>query len=233
MLAWGIFLVSPGLPLARRALGLHVDEVGGLVGMVLSALPLGNPTRFLAMAVLCGAVAVGLSLRARPWLAMAVGLTAGAEAWSTLPSGTAPTTRVTVDEAVLAELSGPTLVFPSGDPPLWHPDVGPKEVLFLAGLAGVPVAYDYGRGGLPSDLPAQLRLAELGRVPVGVRALEQGHALDDSAEAWTELPFTQILLLDDRLLPAERVAIRTWLEAHATLLAEGTHSSAWTRPTRF
>ena len=233
LVAWGIFVVSPGLPLARRALGQHVDEVGGVVGVVLSVLPLGNPTRFLAMAVLCGAVAVGLSVRARPWLVVGLALAAGTEAWSTLPNGTSPATRLTHDPAVLSELSGPTLVFPSGDPPLWHPDVGPKEVLHLAGLAGVPVAYDYGRGGLPADLSALLRLAELGRVPVGVRALEQGSPIDDSAEAWAELPFTHILLLEDRLLPPERTAIRAWLEAHATLLAEGAHSSAWSRPRRF
>ena len=229
-------LLGPALPLARRALGQHVDAVGGVIFGLLQQLPLtaalGNPTRFLAVTVLAAAVAVGLSAGRRRRLAAVLGLLVLVEVWQTLPQGTAPATPLAVDEEVLAALEGPTVVFPSGDPPSWHPDVGPKEALYLAGRAGVPVAYDYGRGGLPADLPAILALARVSRTPIGVRALELGEPLEDSAAAWSELPFDHVLVLDDRLTERERAALHGWLGDRARLLARGPHSSAWSWPHR-
>lgn len=215
--------------------GYPVGDGVGLIQELLQRLPLtntlGNPMRALTPALILGFSSASLTLSRLRWLgAPLLPLLALAEAALHLPSLGAPATRATGLDQTLRALSGPTMVFPSGDPPAWHPSVYPKEVLFLAGRAGVPVPYDYGRGRTPADLWAQIALARIADTPLGDSALHQVRPQPDEATLWRELPFDQLLVLEDRLNAAQLSALRGWLSAHATLQAEEPGGSVWTRP---
>ena len=230
LLALFFWVMGPGLPLTGRALGLHVTHTAGPLNRLLAGLPLastlGNPTRLLAPFVLLAAVAA--TLLARRWRPAGPLLVAGAlaETWLGLPDLALPASPAPAPPEVLGALHGPTIVFPSGDPPCWHPDVGPKEVLALAGEAGVPVAYDYGRGRVPADLDAQVLLTGRARGVIGRRALELA---PDKPDPWTG--FSDLLVLEDRLTAEERARLVSWLTEHARLRARAEGMSAWDLPT--
>ena len=142
---WAILglLFYLGSPAPSRLLGMFGWQVGegvGLIQELLQRLPLtntlGNPMRALTPALVLGFVAASLTLSRRRWLWALLPPLALLEAAVHLPTLAAPATRATGLEQTLQALSGPTMVFPSGDPPIWHPSVYPKEVLFLAGRAG-------------------------------------------------------------------------------------------------
>jgi hypothetical protein len=175
---------------------------------------------------LLAAVAGGVALRRRPGLSAVALLVVIVGGELEQPRLLVPATRDPVPGAVLAALDGPTVVFPSGDPPAWHPAVSPKETLALAARADVPVAYDYGRGGTPADLPALVGLARIGGVPLGAEAW-RGAAAEPP---WADLPFEHILLLEDRLDLQQRQHLRNWLGEHARLLGEAPGVSAWSWP---
>ncbi|RME24074.1 MAG: hypothetical protein D6798_12125 [Deltaproteobacteria bacterium] len=232
-----LLLAGPEPWASGAALGLPVRRFAGPVAWVLRHVPLldtlGNPGRITGLAVLAGGVAAGRLATGRRWLLPLLAPLALAELSLHRPGLALPATAARTPPAVLAALRGPTVVFPSGDPPVWNPDVAPKEVLFIAGRAGVPVAYDYGRLRTPADLPVQARLAGISGCPIGVVARRTAPPLPDSATAWGALPFDSLLVLEDRLDHAELVRLRRWLDAHARLRVRGGGWSAWDWPDRF
>jgi hypothetical protein len=237
VLALVFLLLGPGPGLVLRALRIPGMEPPALLPRLLESLPLtsamGNPGRMLAAWTLLAATAGAVALRRRPWVAVALALLAFGEASLNQPRLAARAFRSGMSSTVLNALDGPTIVFPSGDPPSWHPWVAPKEVLALAGRAGVPVAYDFGRGGTPSDLHALVRLSAVSGAPIGRTAWRAAQPLPPDEELWPSLPFAHVLVLDDRLTPPEREALNRWLSQHATRLATDGTLSAWTLPSGF
>lgn len=235
-LALLVFLIGPGPGRLIALAGLDGREGPGLAQELLRRLPLtntlGNPTRVLAPFLVLAAAAGGLAVGRRAWMALGLGALVFAEAWLHQPRLAVPATRAHAPQRALEALRGPTIVFPSGDPPLWHPGVAPKEVLTLAGRAGVPVAYDYGRGRPPADLRALVRLSAIADAPLGDSAFFQSRPLPADRELWPSLAFESLLVLEDRLTAAQLARLRDWLEAHATLLAEQPGASAWSLPDR-
>lgn len=230
-----VFYVGSPAPYRLGAmLGLSSSEPTGLIQELMQSLPLtntlGNPMRALTPALILAFASGSLTLSRRPRLAALLVPLAVLEASLHVPHLRAPSTAAPALEQTLQVLSSPTIVFPSGDPPVWYPTVYPKEVLFLAGRAGVPVAYDYGRGRTPADLQAQIALSRIADTPIGDSALRQVRLEPDLAKMWRDLPFDQLLVLEDRLTQAQRATLRAWLSAHATLLAEEPGASAWTKP---
>lgn len=194
---------------------------------------LGNATRLVGLfAILAAATASRLPGPPALVALLLVGLAAG-EAALRLPGLALPSTPVEVPAGLLEPLDGPTVFFPSGDPPSWHPRVAPKEVLFLAGRAGVPVAYDYGRTRQPADLAVQARLSVLADTAIARAALNEAPDLPDEAAAWAALPFQHLVVLEDRLAPDERARLLGWLEAHAELQGRNGGWSRWSWPARF
>ncbi len=231
-----VFAVGPGPARLGALTGLWQAEGPGLLQELLRVLPLtntmGNPTRVLAPFIVLAAVSASLAIGARRWPVLLLGLLTVAEAWLHQPWLSVPATRVQTPLDALSALRGPTIIFPSGDPPLWHPGLAPKETLYLAGRAGVPIAYDYGRGRLPSDLHALVRLSAVADTPMGDSALHQSRPMPSDATLWSGLPFEQILVLEDRLSSEQRERLRDWLGAHATLRAEEPGASVWSLPDR-
>ncbi len=236
MLGLVVFLVGPGPGRLGALSGLWSAESPGLAQELLRRLPMtntmGNPTRILAPFIVLAAAscAAGLGARRSP-AALLAGL-ALAESWLHQPWLGVPATRLAPPLDVLEALDGPTIVFPSGDPPLWHPGLAPKEVLYLAGLAGVPVAYDYGRGRRPSDLQALVRLCAVADAPMGDAALYESRPMPSDADLWGRLDFQHILVLEDRLSVEQAGRLHAWLSERATLLAEEPGASAWSLPGR-
>ena len=242
------FLGGPGLGWCARLAGVRLAGstllAGGPLGALLQHLPLtaamGNTSRMLAAAMLAWAVAGALLATRWRWTAALLGLVALGEAWVLLPGLVLPATRASANTTVLAALAAgddtgsplPTVVFPSGDPPAWHPAVAPKEVLYLAGRGGFPVAYDFGRGRVPEDVRALLRLSQVADAPIGLPAVELAGELPGDDRLWGERPFEAILVLEDRLLPDQRTRLLAWLEAHSRPLARGPGTSAWAMPAR-
>jgi hypothetical protein len=137
-----------------------------------------------------------------------------------LPGLVLPSTAYRAPASVLSALEGATVVFPSGDFPLFHPDVAPKEALFLAGVAGVAVPADYGRFRIPADLAEQRALSRVSGAPLSAPCLEM--------PAPPAAGFASLLLLEDRLSGPGRAALRDWLVARgAQERAAGEGMSAW------
>ncbi len=234
VLALAALAIGPGPALLHRALRLEGPTPRPLVGMLQASLPLldslGNPERLLAAFALLAAIAGALALSRRPGLAIAAAALAVGEARLEAPGLAAGATPSLAENAVLAAIPGPVLVFPSGDPPYWHPWVAPKEALALAARGGGPVTWDYGRGGTPADVAAVVRLAEIARAPVGEPARAAALPLPADAALWAEVNAEAILVLEDRLAASERQRLVRWLEDTATPLARGARLSVWTRP---
>ena len=225
--AAAVFLLGPGLPMTIRAVGLRGLAFPSPIEVLLKSLPLtdtlGNPSRLLALWVVLAAVAGALAVgHRRRWLGLLLGLAVAAEALLILPGLALPATPIAPPRATLAALEGPTSVFPSGDYPLFHVPVAPKEALLLAALAEVPVPVDYGRFRTPADLPLQLQLSAAARLPYSIRATEAPpplHPVDG---------VTHLLLLEDRLSAVGRAGARAWLEeAGAVELHRQDGASAW------
>lgn len=234
LLALGVLAVGPGPMLVHRALRLGGPPPRPLIGMLTASLPLvdtlGNPERLLAAWALLAALAGALALSRRPAWAAVVAAAAVGEATLEAPALRASATPGVGDAAALAALPDSTVVFPSGDPPYWHPWVAPKEALALAARGGAAVAWDYGRGGTPADVQAMVRLAEIARVPIGAPARAAALPLPDDATLWSDVPADAVLVLEDRLAASERQRLVRWLDTHAELLARGEDISVWRRP---
>lgn len=230
---WGLLALvfwaggpAPGVLL--RGLGVQVADPSGPLNRLLQALPLleslGNPTRMLGVSVVLGALCAGLLARRWP---LGVGLAAlgAVELGLARPDLRLPATSLDLDAAVLDALPGPTVVFPSGDPPAWQAQVSHGEALLYTAVAGVPGAYDYGVNRQAADLGVLLALSRAGGVPIGQEALRLGQ------EALRAPPagggWAAVLVLEDRLSPSERAGVRRWLDTHAQPLAQGETLSAW------
>jgi hypothetical protein len=227
---WGaaavaLFLLGPGPALLSRRLGGPRLPVGGLLGELFQRLPLlsalGNADRWLAPAVLaaCAGAALAARGRARAAALLAILGLAAADAAPRLPLPAA-----WLPGPLPPAVDGPLSVFPSGDPPWWHPAVAPKEGLWIAAMLGAPSPFDYGRGGAPSDAALMLALARHSRAPVGADAL----LLELAESPATPLPHA-LLLLDERLEPAEAAGARAFLAgAGATCAWDSGRWSLWT-----
>lgn len=218
------FLGGPGPDLIGRMVGIRGTPMDGPLLTLLNSLPLtnslGNPTRMLAPFALLSAVGFGAAMTRRRWLGLPVAVLMLAEAFFTLPSLSIPATPTKAEASVLAALEGPTVILPSGDFPIWSPVVAPKEAVFLAAQASVPIAADYGRQRIPSDVSIQLTLLQLAGAPYGAAAPQ--------LPAIRAAQFDSLLLLEDRFAPDGLARIRAWLEEQGgEELARGERSSAW------
>lgn len=227
LLGLAVFAIGPGPDRLLSLAGVEIREGAGLLQQLLRRLPLtdtlGNHTRVLAPFVVLGAAIGGIGLGRRPllwgpWLLLAL-----VESSLHQPLLSVPATPVRAPATALAAIEGPMIVFPSGDPPMWQSGVAPKEALFLASRAGQPVAYDFGRGRTPADLSTLLTLSGVAGVALSEAGLRAARGAQD-----TDLRY--LLVLEDRLQPRERAALRAWLETRATLLAEEAGASAWKIP---
>lgn len=229
-----LLVLGPGPGIVLRSLGTGVPPSPSVLQRMLEALPLtgamGNPERVLGAWSLLAAVAGGIALRNRPLLLGLSGALVVATAELEQPRLLTPATRVTVPATVLASAHGAMVVFPTGDPPAWHPQVSPKEALALAARADVPVAYDYGRGHMPADLLAVVRLAQIGRVALSDQAWQAADRVPPDTILWPALSFHHVLLLEDRLALQQRQHLRKWLEQNASVLAESPGVSLWSWP---
>lgn len=219
------FVLGPGVPMLLRAAGVPGVRMTSPLQVALAATPitesLGNPSRLLAPWILLSAVAFAVAAsRRRALLGAAVAL-ALAELAVQIPGLRLPATAFSAPPAVLAALEGPTVVFPSGDPPMFHPEVAPKEAHFLAAIAEVPIPADYGRWKVPADLALQLAMSAVSGAPLSEHALAV--PLPASPPA-----FSSLLLLEDRLSDDGRAALREWLAARGAVeVAAGEGMSAW------
>ena len=221
------FVGGPGIPMLLRALEVPGVRIDSPLQWLLKVLPatasLGNPTRLLAPWILLSAVGFALAasrLRRGRLLIVGVSALALVELSAQLPGLVLPSTAYRAPASVLSALEGATVVFPSGDFPLFHPDVAPKEALFLAGVAGVAVPADYGRFRIPADLAEQWALSGVSGAPLSAPCLEM--------PAPPAAGFASLLLLEDRLSGPGRAALRDWLVARgARERAAGEGMSAW------
>ena len=226
LLGAGFLVLGPGPALLARQLHWGTLPLMGLLGTVLEVLPfgasLGNGSRLLVPWIL--AAAVGGAIGARGGLRMAV--LVGAAALSIAqarPKWPLPASWLPGPLPPASLTAGPLTVFPSGDPPWWHPAVAPKESLWIAGQMGTPVAFDYGRGGTPADRELMLQLAAASGVPVGRDALKQG--LPPVTIQWG--PSVGVLVLRDRLDAGAAAKLELFLEAHAQRLWTGQRTELW------
>lgn len=221
LLALGVWLGGPAPGVLARGFGMEVADPSGPLNHLLRALPLleslGNPTRLLGMSVMLGALCAALAARRWP---VGLGLAAlgATELALARPDLRLPSTRLNLDPAVLGTLPGPTVVFPSGDPPAWQAEVSHGEALLYTAVAGVPGAYDYGVNAQAADLPTLVALSRAAGVPIAQEALRREATPGD---------FAALLVLEDRLRPEERRRLRAWLEPRAQPLAESEGLSAW------
>lgn len=236
-LAMVVLLLGPEPWISARFFFNQLPRWEGPLAELFAHLPLlsglGNSTRLVGLFVVLAACTAARLPGPPALIGALLLLLSSGEAAVRLPGLALPSTPVEVPAGVLEDLEGPTVFFPSGDPPTWHPRVAPKEVLFFAGRAEVPVAYDYGRTRLPADLPVQARLSVLADTAIARAALAEAPALPDEAEAWAALPFEHLVVLEDRLAPDERARLTSWLEEHATLQERNGGWSRWSWPDRF
>lgn len=237
LLALLLLLLGPEPWTAASGLIPSLPCGDGPLAALLARLPLtaslGNAGRIVAAFVVLAAVVAARLATRWPLLAPVLIVAAGLEARQRLVGLALPTTSVDVPARILDSVAGATVFFPSGDPPYWHPEVAPKELLFLAGRAGAPVAYDYGRARQPADLHVVTRLSTIANSAIGITALRSAQPLPDDAEAWAAQPFESLVILEDRLQSEQRRALVAWLEEHAELRARSGSWSSWSWPDRF
>ena len=225
LLGLAFFFGGPGLTLTLRFVGKFGAAPTPPLLALLDALPLtstlGNPVRMLSAWVLLAALAGGLAARRAP-LALALLALALFETAFTLPGLVLPSSPLPLSPALAARVEGPVVVFPSGDPPAWHPAVGPKETLTVAALAQAPVASDYGRGATPADLGLQVWLATQGGVPIGRGALVAPPDPSPSGFSW-------LVLLEDRLEPAQVTALQAALQVDWIEVGRDDRAALWRR----
>jgi hypothetical protein len=220
-------VLGPGPGLLARSLGWRAVPLEGVLGRLLELTPLGpvlgNPVRLLTPWVLLAAVGGAVALRGRVRLALGLvalllALRAGlprlplAAAWRPGPLPPA--------ELVPA---GALSIYPSGDPPWWHPAVGPKETLYIAAQLGTPTTGDYGRRHLPADRELLLAAAMASGGILARDALRGG--LPPQEPPWTGS--AGLLVLEDRLAAAEREQLTAWLEQRAERRWKGSRISLW------
>lgn len=227
ILALALWFGGPAPRLVLRALGQPSDDLSGPLNHLLRALPLtqslGNPGRLL-LAFLPPALTAA-ALAATRWRPLAPLLIVGAvvELGLHTPTLSLPTLPFPAEPSALARVTGPVVIFPSGDPPAWQPGVSHGEALLYAGIAGAPIAYDYGVNLDPADGPWLTRLAETGGLPLGRAAWRHRHQRPGA-------DFKTLLLLDDRLPEEARDRLKAALAAEATLVHQGERASVWALP---
>jgi hypothetical protein len=209
------FLVAgPGPVLLARALDpkSHFDIVP--IQILLQHLPLlqslGNPQRMVLVYVLFAAVGGAAAIGRWRFVPPLILLTL-LEAWISLPGLDLPATQVDADVALLSEAASPAIFLPLGDGPVWNPAMPPKRTLYLASIAGLAVAGDYGRGGSPADLPVVVALSAAGGLAVGSRAAEAvGFSVppDESvASTISAAGFKSFVLLKNDMRQAQAAAV--------------------------
>lgn len=214
-LGLGLLLLGPGWSVLGRWL-TGMDLTSPLQWLLLQ-LPvtrvLGNDERMVVLPLVCAALLVGpLARRWRGW-APTLAILALAAGMLEVPPLRLPVVPMTAPTSLWEAIEGPTITWPSGDPPLWNPGQPPKLGLWLAAQHGGPQAYDYGRGAFPTDAPLQVRLSQVAGVPLGRRAAELGLRTDDEV-LWSELReagFTRVLVLTRGLEPGQVQRAWTWL----------------------
>lgn len=227
------FLGGPGLTMMGRPLGVEIPHRAPLQALLdaVSEGRLGNTDRLLTPWIVLSAAAIALTL-SRPRLrprqrAVVVAILAAAVLAEGMLHDSRlrlPTTPLRPPRAVLAALEGPTVVFPSGEFPAFHPSVAPKEVLVYAALAGVPIGADYGRQRAPTDLRWQRLLSEQAGTPLPLFVAELVPSTEDAR-------FCSLLLLDSRLPAPARARLAAWLvQAGAEERAAADGMSAWRLP---
>jgi hypothetical protein len=227
ILALVLWFGGPAPQLVQRALGYPSDDLSGPLNGLLRALPLtqslGNPGRLIAAFLPPATIAAALV--ATRWRALGPLFALGAllELRLHTPELRLLSLPFTAEPEVLHALTGPVVVFPSGDPPAWQPNVSHGEALLYAGIAGAPLAYDYGVNPRPADGPWLTRLAETAALPLGRAAWRLRHQAPGAE-------FQTLLLLEDRLHDEARDRLKASLEARATLLHQGERMSAWALP---
>jgi hypothetical protein len=190
---------------------------------------LGNPQRLVMLYALPAIAAGALTLGEGRLRALALALLVSAEALLALPRLALPATPLDAPDARQVtglSLTGPVSIFPLGDPPIWNGGAPPKRALYLAAHLGWASTSDYGRGGLPADLPLLLGLSAASGVSVARDALMglEGRLPDASlALASLRTAGVRTLLLDATALP-EGTATRA-CEAASTLLGPPSSSS--------
>lgn len=226
--------LGPGWAAAPHAAGVEASI--SPLAWALGALPgldrLGNPIRLVVVPIVAATLVGGglLARWPRAWPTVAAGaLVVG---MLELPPLALPSVDPETPTELFAAVDGPTSTFPSGDPPAWNPDARPKENLWLASLHGGAQGFDYGRGGIPGDLPLLVRLAEIGGVPIG----ETATTLAPATALWAHLRehgFTRVLIVRRTLSDRQYGAIRAWLVAEAGQpLIESDRGGVWAVPSR-
>lgn len=227
ILALVLWFGGPAPRLLMRALGEPTEDLSGPLNHVLRLLPLtqslGNPSRLLLAFLPPAMVAAALVTTRWRIFAPIFALGAVLELRLHTPELSLPVLPFPAEPEALRGVKGPLVVFPSGDPPAWQPNVSHGEALLYAGIAGAPIAYDYGVNPNPADGPWLTRLAEAARLPLG-RSAWRHRSLRPGAE------FQTLLLLEDRLPDEARERLKARLAAEATLLHQGERASAWALP---
>ena len=232
-----LFCFGPGPWLLLRECGWVRGPPQSLIQIVLNTNDitgaLGNPTRFFAPYIVMGATTLSLVISSFSVRSTKKGLLATLlaicfivlELGLVVPDFALPVTQTTapndeLDTDLFQAVEGPMVVFPSGEPPYWHPKVAPKESLYVAGLFGAPGAADFGRGRTPADIQIMVELAAASGTPIGRQTIELA----------TETPgasFPYLLVLEDRLSENQRAATQSWLSKHALKVRQGNDVSVW------
>jgi hypothetical protein len=226
-------ILGPAWAVVGRWIGF--PEAMSPIQHALLALPgtslLGNANRQVVVPIVLAAIAAGPVL-AR-WSRAAIPLAALVLLAAILETPPLSLPAVGAQAGPIPSIDGPTITFPSGDPPLWNPGPWPKEGLWRAKHHGGAQAYDYGRGGIPSDAPALVRLSQVARVPLGRRAAETMRPADD-ASLWADvrdLGFTRILVVRRTLEADSYAALRGYLVYLAgPPLSEDDEIAVWNVP---
>jgi hypothetical protein len=231
-----------GFALTWLALGPAWSTVARWIGAgipsplegALRALPgtalLGNPYRLVAVPIVAAALVVG-GLGARRRVAAGVAVAALLAAWLEVPPLCLPAVQARVPVALLPVIDGPTVTFPSGDPPIWNADAWPKAGLWLARHHGGAQAYDYGRGGVPADAALLVRMSQVAGVPAAATAVDRWGGAGDPWESVRASGFTRVLVVRRTLDASAWGRVRAWLDAEAgSPLAEEAGGAVWAVP---
>lgn len=219
-----LFGLGPGPVLVERAYHLGDPGTGApvLLQELLRPLPvagaLGNPQRLIVAWALLAAMAGALACGRSRWVPALLAAAAVGNLAVARPDLRVTRTPLPPDPRSL-DLRGPLVVFPNGDPPVWNQGAAPKEALYLAALAGQPVAGDFGRRRRPADLPLVLALSRAAGLPVD-RAAAGGRAVPPLEQALAEARtagFRHIVVLTDRLDEVPEAKLHTALDATAGL----------------